>query len=328
VEASHGSARSDTGLPALRCACSAPTASTWALTCAAPRPGCAWRAPPRVAPRPVPMPTGRWPPRRRGLPLVPAPSTPGPGAGLHARVEVLHTLQQWLARHAAPLWPGGAPPRAGLRANAMTVFDVPDARGRRLPASAWPPSRRDPGLPARARAGWPYNLYCMVHGRDRAAVALRDQAAIAGSGLASCRTRCCSRAAASSRPGRGVSAPRPPGQGCRPPCRACTGRHAVACTDARLIDRLHGGFPWWTERPSPTWRRGARLTEDGGHRAAAAPAGARRADALSARCSRSSAPAASSCWPRCRCPKRATPPSRHRSTPCPRWRTTTGASTR
>jgi len=56
----------------------------------------------------------------------------------------------------------------GFHANAMCVWDVPDNRvdtlARRL--------AREPGITLcyeRARAGaiWPYNLYCMIHGRDR-----------------------------------------------------------------------------------------------------------------------------------------------------------------
>ncbi len=58
----------------------------------------------------------------------------------------------------------------GIAANAMTVFDVAaeeaDAAGARLAAQ--------PGVTLcyrRASApGWPYTLYCMVHGRERAAV--------------------------------------------------------------------------------------------------------------------------------------------------------------
>jgi DNA-binding Lrp family transcriptional regulator len=57
----------------------------------------------------------------------------------------------------------------GYRANAMVVFDVPDAEvdriGRRLAARAGVTLcyRRSRSLP-----DWPYNLYCMVHGRSRA----------------------------------------------------------------------------------------------------------------------------------------------------------------
>jgi DNA-binding Lrp family transcriptional regulator len=66
----------------------------------------------------------------------------------------------------------------GISANAMTVFTVPerdiDAVGQRLAAQPGVTLcyRRDPA------PGWPYTLYCMVHGRERAAVqALIDQAA-------------------------------------------------------------------------------------------------------------------------------------------------------
>jgi len=60
----------------------------------------------------------------------------------------------------------------GYEANAMVVWDVPDAgaadAGRRLAA--------DPAVTlcyqrARALPDWPFNFYCMVHGRERAAVA-------------------------------------------------------------------------------------------------------------------------------------------------------------
>jgi DNA-binding Lrp family transcriptional regulator len=56
----------------------------------------------------------------------------------------------------------------GYRANAMVVFDVPDADvdriGRQLAARAGVTLcyRRSRSLPH-----WPYNLYCMVHGRSR-----------------------------------------------------------------------------------------------------------------------------------------------------------------
>lgn len=59
----------------------------------------------------------------------------------------------------------------GYRANAMTVFDLPDdqvdAIGRQLAREAGVTLcyRRERCLP-----DWPYNLYCMVHGRSREAV--------------------------------------------------------------------------------------------------------------------------------------------------------------
>ena len=86
--------------------------------------------------------------------------------------ELIGTLQRWLdsgvvrrigavVRHR----------RLGYEANAMVVWDVPDAdapdAGRRLAA--------DPAVTlcyqrARALPDWPFNLYCMVHGRERAGV--------------------------------------------------------------------------------------------------------------------------------------------------------------
>ena len=71
----------------------------------------------------------------------------------------------------------------GFTANAMTVFDVcdgtVDACGEAL--------AQTPGITLayqRARApGWPFNLYCMVHGRDRDSVRATVDAAIAHAGL-------------------------------------------------------------------------------------------------------------------------------------------------
>lgn len=84
---------------------------------------------------------------------------------------VLNTLRRWLQGGALRRF--GAVVRhheLGFAANAMAVFDLADdaadARGRALAA--------EPGLSLvyrRARAaGWSYNLYAMVHGRDRATV--------------------------------------------------------------------------------------------------------------------------------------------------------------
>lgn len=72
----------------------------------------------------------------------------------------------------------------GYVANAMVVWDVPDtevgATARRLAAA---PDvtlcyRRPRRLPL-----WPYNLFCMVHGRDRAAVQARIEALARECGL-------------------------------------------------------------------------------------------------------------------------------------------------
>jgi len=59
----------------------------------------------------------------------------------------------------------------GYRANAMAVWDLPDARvadvGRRMAALPYVTLcyRRPRRLP-----DWPYNLFCMIHGRERSAV--------------------------------------------------------------------------------------------------------------------------------------------------------------
>ncbi len=98
--------------------------------------------------------------------------------------EVLATLERWL--QLGTLRRFGVIVRhheAGFAHNAMTVFDVPDAQadacGARLAVQ--------PGVTLAYRRGrdplWPYNLYCMVHGRDRAAVSAAVEAATAGAGL-------------------------------------------------------------------------------------------------------------------------------------------------
>jgi DNA-binding Lrp family transcriptional regulator len=81
----------------------------------------------------------------------------------------------------------------GYRANAMVVFDVPDADvdriGRQLAARAGVTLcyRRSRSLPH-----WPYNLYCMVHGRsrDEASPVIEGLGELAGSaGMALFSTR-------------------------------------------------------------------------------------------------------------------------------------------
>ncbi|HEU5177783.1 MAG TPA: Lrp/AsnC family transcriptional regulator [Burkholderiales bacterium] len=105
-----------------------------------------------------------------GLPLVPEPyASVARDIGASAD-EVISILERMLAdgrirrigavvRHR----------RVGYEANAMVVWDVPDAAageiGRRLAGDAAVTLcyRR-----ARALPDWPYNLYCMVHGLSRA----------------------------------------------------------------------------------------------------------------------------------------------------------------
>ncbi len=74
----------------------------------------------------------------------------------------------------------------GYVANAMVVWDVPDRRaveaGRLL--------ARHPGVTLcyrrERRTGWPYNLYVMIHGADRAGVLEQAQRAEAAAGLGDC----------------------------------------------------------------------------------------------------------------------------------------------
>jgi DNA-binding Lrp family transcriptional regulator len=109
---------------------------------------------------------------QEGLPLVPQPyDLLGKHAGL-TESEVLELLAAWIERGLIKRF--GVVVRhheLGWTANAMCVWDVPDEAvtplGRQL---ATMPGvtlcyRRARDLPA-----WPYNLYCMVHGRERAEV--------------------------------------------------------------------------------------------------------------------------------------------------------------
>lgn len=117
-----------------------------------------------------------------GLPLVPRPyAAIGDTLGM-GEVEVIAGLRRLIE--------GGVIKRFGVivrhrelgyRANAMVVWDVPDERvgdaGRTLAALPFITLcyRRPRRLPV-----WPYNLFCMIHGRDRDAVeALVDQASAA-----------------------------------------------------------------------------------------------------------------------------------------------------
>ena len=107
-----------------------------------------------------------------GLPLVPRPYDElGRRVGM-TEAQVVDVLSQWVSdglikrlgvvvRH-RPL---------GYRSNAMVVWDVPDERvsdvGRRMSAHEFVTlCYRRP----RNGSDWPYNLFCMIHGRDRDSV--------------------------------------------------------------------------------------------------------------------------------------------------------------
>ncbi len=132
----------------------------------------------------------------RGLPLQRRPfdawarelalTASGAGrTGAHDSAGILRTLGRWL--DAGTLNRFGVIVRhheLGYRANAMTVFDVPDAVVDRC-------GHLLAGMPAvtlayrRARApGWPYNLYCMIHGASHDVVLAEVAEAAEGAGLA------------------------------------------------------------------------------------------------------------------------------------------------
>jgi hypothetical protein len=95
--------------------------------------------------------------------------------------------------------------------------------------------------------------------------------------------------------------------------------------DRRLIDRLHGELPL-VERPFAVVGGELGISED------EVIERLRRLLAhgtltVSARCSRSNAPAGCSCSPHSRCPRPISSASLRSSMRCPRWRTTTAANT-
>ena len=107
-----------------------------------------------------------------GLPLVDRPyRAVGAAIGLDEDA-VIERIQAM--RHAGIIRRFGIIVRhheLGFRANAMSVWDIPDEvvadLGRRLGDAPEVTLcyRRPRRLP-----DWPYNLFCMIHGRDRAAV--------------------------------------------------------------------------------------------------------------------------------------------------------------
>jgi DNA-binding Lrp family transcriptional regulator len=123
---------------------------------------------------------------QEGLPLVSRPYAElGRRAGL-SEAEVIERIGRWteagvikrfgvIVRHRT----------LGYRANAMVVWDVPDPRVGDI-------GRRMGGFPfvtlcyrrPRRGADWPYNLFCMIHGRDRATVEEQVEQLAAACGLA------------------------------------------------------------------------------------------------------------------------------------------------
>ncbi len=120
-----------------------------------------------------------------GVPLDARPYDLWADALGRPRDQVLATLRRWLREGALRRF--GVIVRhheAGYTHNAMTVFDVPDsavdAAGTQLAGQL--------GVTLAYRreraSGWPYNLYCMVHGRDRDEVRTAIDTATERCGLA------------------------------------------------------------------------------------------------------------------------------------------------
>ena len=109
---------------------------------------------------------------QEGFPLVPEPfSALGRAAGMSA-AELTRTIGRWLEQGVARrIGVVVRHRRLGYEANAMVVWDAPDAAVSRIGAAIAAEDyvtlcyRRPRRLPA-----WPYNLFCMIHGRERAAV--------------------------------------------------------------------------------------------------------------------------------------------------------------
>ncbi len=106
---------------------------------------------------------------QRGLPICEQPYTVLAAELGMSESQVLDTIAQW--RQQGLIKRFGAIVRhqeLGYQANAMVVWDVPDtevdAVGERLGQNAevtlsYRRARRQPD--------WPYNLFCMIHGKDR-----------------------------------------------------------------------------------------------------------------------------------------------------------------
>jgi DNA-binding Lrp family transcriptional regulator len=114
-----------------------------------------------------------------GLPLVERPYDAWAGELRWSCEQVLDTLQRWLRQ--GTLRRFGAIVRhheAGFAHNAMTVFDVPDALVDHCGTALAGQHGVTLAYRRERASSWPYNLYCMVHGRDRAAVVAAIDTAI------------------------------------------------------------------------------------------------------------------------------------------------------
>ena len=119
-----------------------------------------------------------------GLPIVAAPFAEIAHTADVATADVLARLSTWLSCGAIKRFGVVVRHRPlGFTANAMCVWDVPDAETDVVGAAL----AREPGVTLcyrrRRAAGWRYNLFCMLHGRDRGTVDRRLAALCATHGL-------------------------------------------------------------------------------------------------------------------------------------------------
>lgn len=162
-----------TALPVLRLPMLQPYRIDTAFDLASPATGVseAFGATGPTAPASAPLAPCDWPLAalaEQGLPLTERPYDVWADQLHCSTSDVLATLSRW--QQAGLLSRFGVVVRhheLGYTANAMAVFDVPDTAvdGH---GAALAHARGITLAYRRARApGWPYNLYCMVHGRDR-----------------------------------------------------------------------------------------------------------------------------------------------------------------
>lgn len=122
---------------------------------------------------------------RKGLPLVPQPYQEIAERLGVSEAVVLGVLYKLIEKGVVSRFGAILHHRElGYTANAMCVFDVPDGEaaeiGRRMAGFSFVTLcyRRKRALPR-----WPYNLYCMIHGRDRAVVERQQAELVAALGL-------------------------------------------------------------------------------------------------------------------------------------------------
>jgi DNA-binding Lrp family transcriptional regulator len=122
---------------------------------------------------------------RDGLPMAESPYALLAGQAGMTENEVLTRLGHWLAQGVVRRLGVVVRHRAlGYVANAMLVFDAPDDEATRIgEALADEPHVSLCYRRTRAAPEWPYNLFCMLHGRERVGVRARIEHLRARHGL-------------------------------------------------------------------------------------------------------------------------------------------------